>query len=140
MVDRLHWTLPATLAPASCVLFPESGNTTIGVMYANDEAPGVRREDLADAQHLPIHRSAAVSRNIAEYNSFDRKINLNVLFTYRVNAGTVFYIGYDDRYQQADRIERDTNGDGLDDRFFFSTDLRRTNPAIFTKLQYLFRY
>ena len=79
-------------------------------------------------------------RNIAEYNSFDRKINLNVLFTYRVNAGTVFYIGYDDRYQQADRIERDTNGDGLDDRFFFSTDLRRTNRAIFTKLQYLFRY
>ena len=77
-------------------------------------------------------------RNIAEYNSFDRKINLNVLFTYRVNAGTVFYIG-DDRYQQADRIERDTNGDGLDDRFFFSTDLS-TNPAIFTKLQYLFRY
>ena len=79
-------------------------------------------------------------RNIMEYNSFDRRLNLNVLFTYRVNAGTVFYVGYDDRYQQADRITRDTNGDGLDDRFFFSTDLRRTNRAIFTKLQYLFRY
>lgn len=79
-------------------------------------------------------------RNIMEYNSFDRKINLNVLFTYRVNAGTVFYAGYDDRYQQADRIGRDINGDGLDDRFFFSTDLKRTNRAIFTKLQYLFRY
>ena len=79
-------------------------------------------------------------RNIMEYNSFDRRLNLNALFTYRVNAGTVFYFGYDDRYQQADRIERDTNGDGLDDRFFFSTDLKRTNRAIFTKLQYLFRY
>ena len=42
-------------------------------------------------------------RNIMEYNSFDRRLNLNVLFTYRVNAGTVFYVGYDDRYQQADR-------------------------------------
>ncbi len=79
-------------------------------------------------------------RNIMEYNSFDRRLSLNVLFTYRVNAGTVFFVGYDDRYQQADRIERDTDGDGLDDRFFFSGDLRRTNRAIFTKVQYLFRY
>jgi len=79
-------------------------------------------------------------RNISEYNSFDQKLSLNFLFTYRVNAGTVFYVGYDDRYQQADRIHRDTNGDGIDDRFFQSTALKRTNRAIFTKLQYLFRY
>ena len=79
-------------------------------------------------------------RNIMEYNSFDRRLSLNVLFTYRVNAGTVFFVGYDDRYQQADRIERDTDGDGRDDRFFFSGDLRRTNRAVFTKVQYLFRY
>lgn len=29
-------------------------------------------------------------------------IHLNVLFTYRVNAGTVFYGGYDDHDQQAE--------------------------------------
>ena len=79
-------------------------------------------------------------RNISEYNSFDQKLSLNFLFTYRVNAGTVFYVGYDDRYQQADRIHRDANGDGIDDRFFQSTALKRTNRAIFTKFQYLFRY
>jgi len=79
-------------------------------------------------------------RNISEYNSFDQKLSLNFLLTYRVNAGTAFYVGYDDRYQQADRIHRDTNGDGIDDRFFQSTALKRTNRAIFTKFQYLFRY
>ena len=52
----------------------------------------------------------------------------------------MFYIEDDDRYQQADQIERDTNGDGIDDRFFFTTDVKRTNRAVFTKLQYLFRY
>ena len=79
-------------------------------------------------------------RNISEYNSFDRKLSLNLLLTYRVNAGTVFYVGYDDRHQRADLIERDVDGDGMDDRFFPSTALKRTNRAIFTKLQYLFRY
>ena len=79
-------------------------------------------------------------RNISEYNSFDQKLSLNLLFTYRVNAGTAFYIGYDDRYQQADHIMRDLDGNGIDDRFFQSTALRRTNRAFFTKLQYLFRY
>ena len=80
-------------------------------------------------------------RNISEFNSFDQKLSLNFLLTYRVNAGTVFYVGYDDHYRQADQIVRDVDGDGLDDRFFpGSTALRRTNRAIFTKLQYLFRY
>ena len=79
-------------------------------------------------------------RNISEFNSFDQALSLNFLLTYRVNAGTVFYVGYDDRYRQADLIERDVDGDGLDDRFFPSTALKRTNRAIFTKLQYLFRY
>ena len=79
-------------------------------------------------------------RNISEFNSFDQKLSLNFLFTYRVNAGTVFYVGYDDHYRQADLIERDVDGDGLDDRFFPGTALKRTNRAIFTKLQYLFRY
>jgi hypothetical protein len=70
-------------------------------------------------------------RNIIEYNSFDTTLGLNVLVTYRVNAGTVFYVGYDDRYQQ---------GDLIDDELFPTTDLERTNRAVFAKFQYLFRF
>ena len=70
-------------------------------------------------------------RNISEYNSFDRMLDVNFLITYRINALTVFYFGYDDHYQQ---------GDLIDEEFFPTTELRRTNRAIFTKLQYLFRY
>ena len=70
-------------------------------------------------------------RNISEYNTFSTELDLNFLLTYRVNAGTAFYLGYDDHYRQADHI---------DEERFFSTDLRRTNRAIFTKVQYLFRY
>ena len=79
-------------------------------------------------------------RNISEYNSFDQNLSLNMLFTYRVNAGTVFYAGYDDHYRQADHIMRDLDGNGIDDRIFQSTALKRTNRAVFLKLQYLFRY
>ena len=78
-------------------------------------------------------------RNISEFNSFDQKLSLNFLVTYRVNAGTVFYAGYDDHYLQADHIMRDLDGNGIDDRIFQSTALRRTNRALFVKLQYLFR-
>jgi hypothetical protein len=70
-------------------------------------------------------------RNIMEYNTFDKTVGGNLLLTYRINAGTVFYVGYDDRYRQEDRIN------GL---LFTTSALRRTNRAIFTKLQYLFRY
>ncbi len=80
-------------------------------------------------------------RNIMEYNTFSRKLGANVLFTYRVNSGTVFFIGYDDRYQQGDLI-LDTNNDPLHHRNprFFTTDLVRTNRAFFSKISYLFRY
>ncbi len=70
-------------------------------------------------------------RNILESDSFDRKLGANLLVTYRVNAGTVFFIGYDDRYRQGDRI---------DSNVFPGTRYERTNRAIFSKLQYLFRY
>ena len=70
-------------------------------------------------------------RNIMEYNTFDKTLAANVLFTYRVNAGTVFFVGYDDHYQQGNRI---------DDTPFSTTALQRTNRAFFTKLRVLFRY
>jgi len=78
-------------------------------------------------------------RNITEYNTFDKDLDFNVLFTYRINAGTVFFVGYDDHYRQEARIEGDLDGEGFDERLFFTSDLRRTNRAVLTKLRYLFR-
>jgi hypothetical protein len=69
-------------------------------------------------------------RNITEHNTLDRTLGVNLLLTYRVNAGTVFFLGYDDRYRE---------GDQIDATLFPSSDLRRTNRAIFTKFQYLLR-
>ena len=80
-------------------------------------------------------------RNIAEYNTFDRTFGLNWLLTYRVNAGTAFYLGYDDHYRQADQLYGDIDGDGFEDQLFPTlTIMQQTNRAIFTKVQYLFRY
>ena len=74
-------------------------------------------------------------RNILEHNTFSRTLGANLLLTYRVNSGTVFFVGYDDRYQQRDLIF-----DNEDDPVFFTTDFERTNRAFFTKISYLFRY
>jgi hypothetical protein len=72
-----------------------------------------------------------LARNISEYNSLNRTTTFNLLLTYRINAGTVFFVGYDDHHQQGDRISSE---------IFPYTTYRRTNRAFFTKLQYLFRY
>jgi hypothetical protein len=69
-------------------------------------------------------------RNILEHNTLSKTVGVNVLGTYRVNAGTVFFIGYDDRYRHSHLI-RPT--------LFADDQYRRTNRAFFTKLQYLFR-
>ncbi len=74
-------------------------------------------------------------RNILEHNTFSRTLGANLLLTYRVNAGTVFFVGYDDRYQQGDLLFDDD-----DEPLFFTTDFQRTNRAFFTKISYLFRY
>ena len=76
-------------------------------------------------------------RNITEYNSFDKKLDANVLFTYRLNSGTVLFVGYDDHYQQGDFIDF---GETLAERFLVASRLQRTNRAFFTKFSYLFRY
>ena len=75
--------------------------------------------------------SRLLLRNIMEYNSFDKRLLANILGTYRVNAGTVFFAGYDARYDQGNRF---------DEQLFSSSRLLRTNHAIFMKLQYLFRF
>jgi hypothetical protein len=71
------------------------------------------------------------ARNITEFNSYTKTLALNLLATYRVNSGTVFYVGYDDNYRQGPKI---------DPIVFPNARYERTNRAIFTKLQYLFRY
>ena len=76
-------------------------------------------------------------RNITEYNTFDKTLDANVLFTYRVNSGTVLFVGYDDHYQQGDFIDF---GETIAERFLASNRLERTNRAFFTKFSYLFRY
>ncbi len=78
-------------------------------------------------------------RNITEFNTQDETFDLNVLFNYRINAGTVFFVGYDDHYQQSDLIEGDRDGDGVQQQLFFVDGLRRTSRAVFVKLQYLLR-
>jgi hypothetical protein len=72
-----------------------------------------------------------LARNITEYNSRNRTSAVNVLASYRINAGTVFFVGYDDHLQQGHTISAE---------LFPTNELRRTNRAFFTKLQYLFRY
>ena len=71
-------------------------------------------------------------RNITEFNTYDETLGLNFLVTYRVNSGTVFYIGYDDHYQQRWQFDDQVNITG--------TGYQQTNRAVFTKFQYLFRY
>ena len=70
-------------------------------------------------------------RNITEHNTLDKTVGENLLLTYRVNAGTVFYLGFDTRYRHGDQINA---------TIFPTETYMRTNRAIFTKLQYLFRY
>ena len=106
-----------------------------------------RNDDIA-VFDVKIYRAQSVftfsdrllMRNITEYNTFDGKLDFNMLFTYRINAGTVFYFGYDDHYRQTNQLRRGLVGDGIDEQLFFTNELRRTNRAIFTKLRYLFRY
>ncbi len=135
----VSWGLNATLRPVSRV------QTSLQLTASRLTDP---RNDGANVFDVTILRSRTEIqftdriglRNIAEINTLNETLDLNVLLNYRVNAGTVFYVGYDDHYQQADLIEADRDGDGIDDQLFLSDDLRRTNRAIFVKLQYLLRY
>ena len=70
-------------------------------------------------------------RHIAEHNTRSVTVGNNILFTYRINAGTVVFAGYDDRFQRGSRI---------DSILFPTTALQRTNRAVFGKISYLFRY
>ena len=70
-------------------------------------------------------------RHILEHNTWDLTVGNNVLMTYRINAGTVLFLGYDDRFR---------DGTKIDSVLFPMMALQRTNRAFFGKVSYLFRY
>ena len=70
-------------------------------------------------------------RHIMEHNTLALTLGNNILLTYRINAGTAAFLGYDDRYEGGNRIS---------DTLFLSRALQRTNRAVFAKVSYLFRY
>ncbi len=95
--------------------------------------------DGAGIFHVKIFRTRTtyqftdrlLARHIAEHNTQSVTVGNNILFTYRINAGTVVFLGYDDRFQR---------GSLIDSTLFPLTTLQRTNRAFFGKLSYLFRY
>ena len=70
-------------------------------------------------------------RHILEHNTWDLTVGNNLLMTYRINAGTVLFLGYDDRFR---------DGMKIDSVLFPMMALQRTNRAFFGKVSYLFRY
>ena len=70
-------------------------------------------------------------RYILEHNTWDVTLGNNLLMTYRINAGTVLFLGYDDRFR---------SGMEIDSVIFPTMAFQRTNRAFFGKVSYLFRY
>jgi hypothetical protein len=86
--------------------------------------------------------SRLLVRNILEYDSWDNKLGVNLLLTYRINAGTVAFLGVDDRLQEGRSIDSDFSDAGepnINRTFFETRTLRRTGRVFFFKLSYLFR-
>ncbi len=136
--DEVEWGVNATVRPSSRL----TSRISFDASRLTDPRNG--DEEVFDVKILRARSTFQLSdrlaaRNITEFNTFDETLDLNLLLTYRVNAGTAIYLGYDDHYQQARFIEGDLNGDGLDEQLFYEDEMRRTNRAVFMKLQYLFR-
>ena len=137
--DQIRWRLNSILRPMDRL----ETNLTFTSSRLTDPSDG--DAELFDVKIVRAQNYLQITdrlglRNITEFDTEDETFDLNFLFNYRVNAGTVFFVGYDDHFQQADLIEGDRDGDGIDEQLFFTDGLRRTNRAIFVKLQYLLRY
>lgn len=136
---QVSWNLNGTVRPT------ERLQTSLRFDRRRFTDPGNNDTEIFDVRILRATTTLQITdrlgvRNITELNSQDETFDLNVLFNYRVNAGTVIYLGYDDHFQQADLIEGDHDLDGFEEQLFFTTGQRRTSRALFVKLQYLFRY
>ena len=134
--DQVRWSVNGQVRPTTSI------STRLSLSATRLRIDGVEEFDVKIVRGTTIYQVTEKLgfRNILEFNSLDKTVDVNLLATYRVNAGTVFFVGYDDHYQQVDLIEGDRDGDGIDEQLFFNDDLRRTNRAIFVKLQYLLRY
>lgn len=117
-----------TLRPASRIQSDVTLNTTRFTDVRNDRVDFDVKILRATTTYQFTPR--LLIRNILDANTLNRTLGLNLLGTYRVNAGTVFFVGYDDRYRQENRI---------DPVRYVESDYRRTNRAVFAKLQYLYR-
>lgn len=136
--DEVRWGLDATLRPNPRL------TSSLGVDATRLTDPRNGNEEVFRVKIFRAHSTFQFTdrlqlRNITEFDTYDEILDLNLLLTYRVNAGTVFYVGYDDHHRRADLIRGDLDGDGVDEQLFFENDFRRTNRAYFVKLQYLFR-
>ena len=122
------YSLSSTLRPFSRLQSQLRFNTTRFTEFGT----GAEVFDIKifDARTTYQFTERLLIRNILEQNTLDKTLGVNLLITYRINAGTVFFVGYDDRFRQGDRIDPERYG----------TDVyQRTNRAIFSKVQYLFR-
>jgi hypothetical protein len=123
------WDVAVVLRPVSRF----QSDFSVAATRFRDEREGREEFDVKILRSLSTYQftERLLLRNITEHNTLDKTVGENLLLTYRVNAGTVFYLGFDTRYRHTDRINPTPSpGDAY----------MRTNRAVFTKLQYLFRY
>lgn len=134
----LNWGINSTLRPISRLETRLSLNSS----RLDDPRTGEEVFDITILRGFTTYQltDRLSARNIAEYNTYDQKLGFNLLMSYRVNAGTVFFVGYDDHYQHAEQIEDMLIGDPRDDHLFLPDRLWRTKRAMFIKLQYLLRW
>jgi hypothetical protein len=134
--DEFRWSINGQVRPTTSI------STGLSLSATQLTVDGVEEFDVKILRSTTTYQATdrLGFRNIMEFDSLDKEFDFNLLATYRINAGTVFYAGYDDHYQQANLIEDDFDGDGIDEGLFSTRDLHRTNRAIFVKLQYLLRY
>jgi hypothetical protein len=136
---QVNWGLNGSVRPT------DAWETTLNFTHRRLTDPAAADAELFDVKIIRAQTTFQFTprlglRNITEWNTEGHTFALNFLFNYRVNAGTVVYLGYDDHYQQANLIEGDIAGDGYLEQLYFTQGLKRTNRAIFVKFQYLFRY
>lgn len=138
LARHFGWSVNGSVRPT------DAWQTSLGFESSRLTDPASGNAEIFDVKIVRVQTTYQITdrlgvRNITEYDTEEATFDLNVLFNYRVNAGTVFYLGYDDHYRQGDRILGDRNGDGLQEQLYATRALRRTNRAIFAKLQYLLR-
>ena len=123
------WSMSTTLRPLSRIQSQISLNSSRLVDRRTDTE--VFDIKIFRAQTTYQFTDRLLIRNISQYNTLDKTFDGNILITYRVNGGTVFFVGYDDHVREGRQVNAD---------LFAEDPWRRTNRSIFAKLQYLFRY